>query len=99
LPERTATQSQREEQWLTSVGDRQRIVVIELGAGTAIPSVRDFSERIIFELGGRLIRINPRQFQVPHKEDIGIAMGSLEALRGIDQALGGMHPEIELNFT
>jgi NAD-dependent SIR2 family protein deacetylase len=85
-PRRTALQSHREDEWLGSIGDYQRVVVVELGAGTAIPSVRNFSQRIINVLGGRLVRINPREFQVPSSVDVGIPLGSLDALRGIDAA-------------
>jgi len=98
-PRRTAIQSQREDEWLESIGDHQRVVVVELGAGTAIPSVRSFSQRTIYEFGGSLVRINPREFDVPGKSDVGIPMGSLEALMGIDAALGDMPDEIDLNFT
>ena len=59
-------------------------MVIEIGAGTAIPSVRHFSHRISHEFGGRIIRINPGESKVPSSMDMGLAMGSLEALRGID---------------
>ncbi|MBV5347368.1 NAD-dependent deacetylase [bacterium] len=98
-PMRTAIQSQREEEWLEAIGDHQRIVVVELGAGTAIPSVRNFSQRSIYEFGGRLIRINPREFQVPSSVDVGIPMGSLEALVGIDAAMGDLPDEMDLDFT
>jgi hypothetical protein len=42
-PVRTAIQSQREDEWLEAIRNHQRIVVLELGAGTVIPSVRNFS--------------------------------------------------------
>jgi NAD-dependent SIR2 family protein deacetylase len=98
-PRRTALQSQREDEWLESIGDHQRVVVVELGAGTAIPSVRNFSQRIINELGGRLVRINPREFQVPGSVDVGIPLGSLEAFVCIDAALGNLPVEMDLDFT
>jgi NAD-dependent SIR2 family protein deacetylase len=98
-PRRTAIQSQHEEEWLEAIGDHQRVVVVELGAGTAIPSVRNFSQRIIYELGGRLVRINPREFQVPGSVDVGIPLGSLEALVGIYAALGDMPVDVDLDFT
>ena len=50
------------EDWLAGV---QAPVVVKIGAGTAIPSVREFSQRIIHEFGGRLIRINPTESSVP----------------------------------
>lgn len=63
-----------------------RPVVIEVGAGTAIPSARDFGER----LDCPLIRINPGQSQVGLGRDIGIALGAREALVRITDALDAM---------
>jgi hypothetical protein len=40
-----------------------------------------------FDKGGRLIRINPREPQVPSSVDVGLALGSLDALRSIDLAM------------
>lgn len=89
-PQRSASQARAEAKWLDTVGEsRARIVVIEIGAGTAIPSVRHFSHRISHEFGGIIIRINPSESEVPSSLDIGLAMGSLEALRGIDALIAG----------
>jgi NAD-dependent SIR2 family protein deacetylase len=88
LEQRSQTQRQREARWLGSISEaRARVVIVELGAGTAIPSVRHFSHHICYEYGARLIRINPREPQVPSSRDVGIATGSLESLRGIDLAI------------
>lgn len=62
----------------------ERPVVVELGAGTAIATVRHFSHRIIHEYGGRLVRINPTDHSVPTPRDVGIAMTALQALEAID---------------
>jgi NAD-dependent SIR2 family protein deacetylase len=70
--------------WLSKV---HRPVVVEIGAGTAIPSVRHFSEKVICDHGGRLVRINPREAQVPSPWDIGLAIGSLDGLRAIDRVV------------
>ena len=84
LEERAERQATRQQAWLARV---KRPVVIELGAGTAIPSVRHFSHRVVQQHGGRLVRINPREPQVPGARDVGIAMGALEGLRAIAAAL------------
>ena len=55
----------------------QRIVVLEIGAGKSIPTVRDMSERI----GGTLIRIN---LDDPEGGDVVIASSALEALQAIN---------------
>lgn len=85
---RTNAQSKREALWLGKVADGGgRIAVVELGAGTAIPAVRHFSHRLCHELGARVVRINPREYQVPSAHDVGIPLGSLDALVNIQKAL------------
>jgi NAD-dependent SIR2 family protein deacetylase len=81
---RSAAQRRGEEQWLQSIGYNERVVVVEIGAGTAIPSVREFSHRVIHEFSGRLVRINPREFSVPSTHDVGLASGAVAALTAID---------------
>lgn len=65
----------------------RRPLVIELGAGTAIPSVRHFGQQVIQQHNGRMIRINPREPQVASPLDVGLTMGSLAALTAIDALL------------
>ncbi len=67
------------------VGDRT--VVIEMGAGTAIPTIRFASERLGGR-GGLVVRINPREPQIG-PEHVSMAAGALEGLGAIDRALGG----------
>jgi NAD-dependent SIR2 family protein deacetylase len=81
LDSRERVQDHALQQWLGRV---ERPVVIELGAGTAIPTVRIIGQ----EVGGPLIRINLRESQVPRKTDLGLAVGALAGLRGIAAALG-----------
>jgi len=59
-----------------------RLVIIECGAGTGVPTVRMNSERIAATYNATLIRINLREPQVPSKH-IGIAQGALETLEQI----------------
>lgn len=70
--------------WLDGV---QRLVVVELGAGTAIPSVRYFSHELMANHGARLIRINPREATVPMSDDVSIAAPALDSLLAIDATL------------
>lgn len=67
-------------QWLRRV---ERPLVIELGAGTSIPTVRMIGQQV----DGPMIRINPRESQVPRKTDISLALAALEGLLGIANAL------------
>jgi len=76
---RSELQAARLEEWLDKV---RRPLVIELGAGTAIPSVRHFGHSVV-QRGGRMVRINPREFAVGSSGDVGIAAGALEGLRAI----------------
>jgi NAD-dependent SIR2 family protein deacetylase len=85
IERRAEAQSDRQEAWLSSIS---RPVVVELGAGGAIPSVRYFSQRIIHQFGGRLIRINPREAAVPTRLDASLAMGAAAGLRAIAEVLG-----------
>jgi hypothetical protein len=81
---RQDAQHRRMARWLS---DLSRPVVVEIGAGIAIPSVRHFSHWVIQKFGGRLVRIDPREFTVPTRLDVGIASGSLDALSEIDRAV------------
>lgn len=78
--ERYDQQAQQLGAWLAQA---RRVVVIELGAGLHVPSVRHFSESLCERLGARLIRINPRDAHVP-KGQIGLALGAAEVLRVLD---------------
>lgn len=78
---RTALQFQRLQHWLAGL---ERPVCIEIGAGTHIPTVRHFSETH----GGRLIRINPSEPEIPDPDSgIGLPWGGLAGLECLQQAL------------
>ncbi|HEV3261083.1 MAG TPA: Sir2 family NAD-dependent protein deacetylase [Gemmataceae bacterium] len=79
---RTTAQAARLDAWLREVGG-SRLVIVECGAGTAVPTVRHTSESLAVLRGALLIRINPRESTVPAGH-IGLAMGALEGLRTID---------------
>jgi len=86
IADRTHLQSKAFDRFLKDNADR-RIVVIEMGAGSAIPTIRATSERIGRNLThATVIRINPREpkIQKPH---ISLACGALEGLRTIDELL------------
>lgn len=67
---------------------KQRLVVIEMGAGGAIPTIRYTSERLGNQPGATVVRINPRE---PHIRGahISIDTGALEGLRKIEEVLTG----------
>lgn len=66
--------------WLEDV---ERPLVIELGAGSQIATVRHFGE----SLDVPLIRINPTEPAIGHGRGVSLAMGALAALAGIDRQL------------
>jgi len=88
--------------WLSERTDRQnnvftkflyrhrknRLVVVEMGAGTAVPTIRRLTEHLGSRPNTTVVRINPREFQIgiPH---LSLACAALEGLRGIDAALEG----------
>lgn len=82
---RSHAQEERLERWLDEVAGA-RIAVVECGAGTAIPTVRRFSERLAGR-GGTLVRINVREPQVRHGLDVGLPLGAREALERIEALL------------
>jgi NAD-dependent SIR2 family protein deacetylase len=79
---RSDAQEARLAAWL---GSPRRVVVVECGAGTAVPSVRMFSEQLV-RAGARLVRINVREPQVPAGQ-LGLAAGARAALEAIDDVM------------
>lgn len=78
---RTDEQQKRMSIWLDSVRGKN-VVIIECGAGTALPTVRYQSESVKRSHGATLIRINPRDHNGP-EGTISIPAGALEGLSRI----------------
>jgi len=69
--------------WLNGLAKSSaHLAVIELGAGSAIATVRQTSERVVERIGGKLIRINPREHDVPDGQ-IGLPFWAAEGVRRI----------------
>ncbi len=64
----------------------KKMTVLEIGAGTAVPSIRYLGERLASGSGVNLIRINPREYQVPSGH-LSIPDTGLKALEKIDSLL------------
>ncbi|CAN7770425.1 Sir2 family transcriptional regulator [Caballeronia sp. LjRoot34] len=75
-------QRERLEAWIATV---QRLVVVELGAGKTLPTVRRFSERNARQ---RLIRINPREPNTNPLHGVGFEGGAATTLKLLDLARG-----------
>lgn len=82
---RTAAQVERMERWL-SMMDLGSVVVVECGAGTAVPSVRNFGDGLARQ-GATVIRINLREPEI-HGSGIGLPLTALDALQRLDAMLG-----------
>ena len=78
-------QEKRQNAWYRQLGGAS-IVIVECGAGSAVPTVRHYSQGIARQFDATLIRINVREPQVPEGH-IGIAMPARAALHAIDAAL------------
>jgi len=88
LDNRTQAQHRRFAEWLNGLArSSANLAVVELGAGSAIPTVRHTSERVRQSLEGTLIRINPREDSVPSGQ-IGLALGAVEGIRRISDCAG-----------
>jgi NAD-dependent SIR2 family protein deacetylase len=85
LSTRQSEQNRCYRSWLAEVG-MEKLVVVEMGAGIAVPTVRYQGEQLVRERNARLVRINPRDPEVPEGE-ISLSMGALEALRAVDEHL------------
>jgi NAD-dependent SIR2 family protein deacetylase len=88
IGDRTRAQEHRFDQFLTDAGPGP-FVVVEMGAGTAIPTIRFQSETLGRRYGATVLRINPREAQItpPH---LSIPCGALAGLRGIEAALAAL---------
>ncbi len=71
--------------WLESL-EEARVVVVECGAGQAIPTVRAACEKFAREHRGLLIRINLREPEVPSGH-VSLPLSALTALRALDKRL------------
>lgn len=78
LPERTAAQEERFARFLQKFRG-EKLVVIEMGAGSAIPTIRHLSENLGSQPGVDVIRINPREPQIGGGH-FSFNVGALEGL-------------------
>ena len=79
LGERYDAQQRALDAWMARAG---RVIVVEIGAGTTIPTVRMLSER----LGADVIRINAREAHARRADVLGLKGGALATLAALDRA-------------
>ena len=85
LSDRTAVQEERFASFMAGYKDKN-IVVIELGAGSAVPTIRYLTENLGSRSGIDVIRINPREPQIGNGH-FSFNLGALAALELIDGCL------------
>ena len=78
---RTDAQRNRLSAWMEKLeSENVKPAIVEIGAGTAVPTVRNSSEQIAKRFGVPLIRINPRE---SFGAEVQLPLGALEALQQI----------------
>jgi len=78
---RTDGQRERLTHWIAKLeSEDAKLAIVEMGAGTAVPTVRNTSEQIAQRFGVPLIRINPRE---SFGAEVELPMGANEALENI----------------
>jgi NAD-dependent SIR2 family protein deacetylase len=86
VPDRTAEQMRAHRAWVRE--HRAGLVVVEVGAGTTIPTVRREAEAASAATGA-LIRINVREPDVRHGHGVGLAAPAAATLQVLDEQLRG----------
>jgi NAD-dependent SIR2 family protein deacetylase len=86
VPDRSHAQRQAFQAWLSDLGDAP-LLAVEMGAGTAIPTIRMLTERLGHRAGATAVRINPREPDIEAPQ-LSLPVGALEGLEAIEAALG-----------
>lgn len=85
---RSRQQGERFAQWLSYIIEsKMRLAIVEMGAGTAVATVRWQSEQVARRVHGTLIRINPRDTMIPAGPHVAVPLGAAEGLGAICAAL------------
>lgn len=85
--ERNADQHRRLSSWLHDRRE-ERFVILEIGAGSAVPTVRLFSEEVArTHPGATLVRINPREPEIPLRGHLSLPGRALDTLVAINREL------------
>lgn len=85
VPDVTREQCERFSAWLEAVRGR-RVAIVEIGAGSAIATIRHTGERLAERLGAAFVRINPDAGEEPERI-VALPLRAVDALGRIDRAL------------
>jgi len=74
--------------FLKQIVGSEGVAIIEVGAGLAVPSIRNKGEQLARKYNGTLIRINPRDNNLPEGgRHVSLPLGGLAALQKISELL------------
>ena len=82
---RTAIQEENFDDFIQANANN-KLVIIEIGAGTAVPTIRNLSQRLGSKQLATVIRINPREPQI-HAPHFSFAGGAIDTLTLIQNEL------------
>ncbi len=85
VPDRSAVQMREHRDWLRE-HRAAGIAAVEIGAGTAIPTVRREAE-LAGAATGALVRINPREPDMRHGRGVGLPAPAAATLQSLDALL------------
>jgi NAD-dependent SIR2 family protein deacetylase len=86
IPSRTHAQQARLDAFLDAI--EGPLAIVEVGAGTAIPTIRMLSERLGAREAATVVRVNPREPDIGARH-VSLPVGALEGILGIDAFLRG----------
>lgn len=75
------------QEWLSRVGSP---LVVELGAGSRLPTVRFSGERMARRYRAPMIRINPQEANLGSTDGVSLPVGALAGLQAINEELCGL---------
>ncbi len=85
---RSQRQGERLALWLRGITEEgMHLAIVEMGAGTAVATVRWKSEQVARRTNGTLIRINPRDTLLPPGPHLALPLGAAEAVGAIATSL------------
>lgn len=84
ISQRTDAQAERLITWLAKI---KHPAVVEVGAGVHIATVRRFSTAMVVQRQAKLVRINPRDFEVDTPNAIGLPLNALNGLTALQERL------------
>jgi hypothetical protein len=90
VAKRTSAQKKRYEAWLDRVKQQNaKLAILELGAGTAVPTVRHNSEFLLSVNRGKakLLRINQRESHVSDSDGLPLPLSASLAMQLIQTQL------------